>query len=111
MAILLERKVWRARAPYRDPLGLAPEEQAHVRRALRALRVRYRNWKNVARALGIPKKSLERTLTGKDRPVSPGLAIKVARVAGVPIDDVLKGLFPRPGVCPGCGHIQPVAAG
>jgi hypothetical protein len=67
VAILTERKVWRARAPYRDPLGLAPEEQANVRRALRALRVRYSNWKNVTRELGIPKKSLERTITGKDR--------------------------------------------
>jgi hypothetical protein len=104
MAILLERKVWRRRPPRRDPLGLAAEEQDHVRRALRALRVRYRNWKNVARALGVPMKSLERTLTGKDRPVAPGLAIKAARVAGVPVDDVLRGLVPRAGVCPACGQ-------
>ena len=58
---------------------------------------------NVARALGVPKKSLERTLTGKGRPVSPGLAIKVARVGGASVDEVLRGLFPRPGECPMCG--------
>lgn len=108
MAILTERKVWRAnRAAYRDPLGLAPEEQAHVRRALRVLRVRYHGWTNLAAALGVPLKSLERTIQGKDRPVSPGLAIKVARLAGVPVDDVLKGLFPGAGICPTCGQEAP----
>jgi hypothetical protein len=82
MPILTERKVWRRNGtPFHEPLGLTTEEQDHVRRALRTLRLRNRNWKNVARALGVPKKGLERTLTGKDRPVSPGLAIKVARLA------------------------------
>ncbi len=105
MPILTERKVWRcSRPPYRDPLALPVEEQAHVRRALRVLKLRYRGWPKLARALGVPLKSLERTLTGKDRPVSAGLAIKVARVAGVPVDEVLKGLFPRPGECPMCGR-------
>jgi hypothetical protein len=106
MAILTERRVWRQKAPYRDPLGLTAEEQAGVRQAVRALRRRYRSWQRLAQALGLPLKSLERGLQGKDRPVSPGLAIRAARLAGVPVDDVLKGLFPRPRECPMCGSIR-----
>ena len=98
--------MWRQKAPYRDPLGLTAEEQAGVRQAVRALRKRYRSWQKLAQALGLglPLKSLERGLQGKDRPLSPGLAIRAARLAGVPVDDVLKGLFPKPGQCPMCGQ-------
>ena len=38
------------------------------------------------------------------RPVSADMAFRVARAAGVPIDDVLGGKFPPPGTCPHCGH-------
>jgi hypothetical protein len=103
MPILTERKVWRQKAPYRDPLGLTIEEQAGVRKAVRVLRLRYSSWGDLCVALGMPRKSLQRALQGKDRPVSPGLAIRAARLAGVPVDDVLKGLFPKAGECPTCG--------
>jgi hypothetical protein len=32
------------------------------------------------------------------------MALRVARLAGVPIDDVLAGKFPPAGTCPYCGN-------
>lgn len=107
MAILTERKRWvRVRAPrYIDPIDrLSPLEEAHVRRALRVLKRRYGGWQPLCEALRMRLKSLERMVSGRDRPVAPGVAIRVARLAGVPVDDVLSGAFPRAGACPTCGR-------
>jgi len=32
------------------------------------------------------------------------LALRVARLTGVPFDDVIAGKYPPPGMCPQCGR-------
>jgi hypothetical protein len=38
--------------------------------------------------------------------VNASLAFRVAKVAGVPVDDVLTGKYPSPGTCPRCGLLR-----
>lgn len=44
---------------------------------------------------------LNRTCGPRGRP-SAGLAVRAARLAKVPIDDVIDGRFPKAGCCPYC---------
>lgn len=75
---------------------LTKDEVAHVRAAAQFLRARMGGWANVAKALHVSQK------TASSR-VSPTLALRIARLAGVGVDDVLGGRFPPPGMCPHCG--------
>lgn len=84
---------------------LTTQEQGHVRAALRFLRARCGGWEPMAKALRFSKLSMRNIMKGK--PVSASLAVRVARFAAVPVDDVLGGKYPPPGSCPHCGHIQP----
>ena len=84
-------------------LDLTPEEQRHVRLAMRYLRVRAGGWKALAPALGFEPRQMEK-IAGGEKAVSPKMVLRVARLAGVPVDDVLIGKFPPSGVCPHCGH-------
>lgn len=86
---------------------LTPEEQVNVRTALRFLRTRCGTWDAMAKALHCKDSSLAHVM--RRRPPSASLAIRVARLAGVPVDDVLTGKYPTPGTCPYCGH-RPDAA-
>lgn len=45
----------------------------------------------------------ERPLTGR-KAVTPALALRVARLAGVPMDELLAGQWLSPRVCPHCGR-------
>lgn len=36
--------------------------------------------------------------------VSASMALRVARLAGIPVDDLLAGRFAPEGTCPRCGH-------
>lgn len=83
--------------------SLTPEEQECVRVALRVLLVRYGTWVKVAEVLGVPAGRLYK-VHGKHGPPTAGLALRVARVAGVAVDDVLEGKFPADGSCPMCGR-------
>lgn len=38
-------------------------------------------------------------------PISPTMAFRVARMAGVGLDDLLAGRYPVKGMCPHCGHV------
>jgi hypothetical protein len=82
---------------------LPPDEQANVKAALRVLRVRHGTWVVLGRMLKLHPKTLERMLGRKGKPV-PGLAIRLARLAGCSVEDVLSGAFARAAVCPTCGH-------
>jgi len=82
---------------------LTRDEQEGVRRALRGLRARYGTWALVAGALRYDRKSVRRAMAGLD--VTASLAVRVARAAGVGVDDVLAGRYPATGVCPKCGHV------
>jgi hypothetical protein len=75
---------------------LTAAEAVNVRKALAFLRLRCGGVKTLARALRTSKATLSRP--------SPLLAFRVARMAGVGVDDVLTGKYPPPGVCAHCGH-------
>ncbi len=87
-------------APPRAPRGdLTAEEQRHVKAALRFLRIQHGGWAALAKALRYRMKSLN-----DGRPASARLVLRLARVAGAPVDDVLAGRWPPPGACPHCGR-------
>ncbi len=73
---------------------LTNKEQKAVRTALRFLRLRVGAWGPLAKALRYEWDSIQKVATGK-RPVTPALALRVARLAG-------RWLSAR--VCPHCGH-------
>jgi hypothetical protein len=104
MTILRERV---KRTTPRDPTktrrssDLTPEEQANVRKALRVLRIRIGTNRQLAEAMGANLSTLRSAIRTK---VSGGIAIRAARVAGVPVDDLLTGKWPVPGCCPMCGR-------
>jgi hypothetical protein len=106
MPVLRERKVWkRDRQPRAsDRLDrLTPEEETHVRAAMNVLRIRYGGMDGVAKAMGASKLAVQ-TAMSKGRRPGAGLALKAAKLAGVPVEDVLSGAFPKAGSCLMCGR-------
>jgi len=81
---------------------LTPAEVVNVRRALAFLRVRCGGVKMLAKALHTSKPSL--------RAPSASLVFRIARLAGVGLDDVVTGKYPPAGVCAHCGHREEVLA-
>lgn len=79
-------------------------EQNHVRAALRHLHRRAGSWEPVAAALHTKRPNIFKALSGRCG-VTASLAVRVARLAGVMIDDLLVGRFLPPGACPNCGHV------
>lgn len=88
-------------------LDLTPEEQDHVRLALRFLHRRAGGWRVLSHAIGFARHSLTK-VRGGEKGVSPRMLIRVAKLAGVPVDDILTGKFPPQGTCPNCGHYAKV---
>lgn len=107
MTTLRERKVWRresSKPAKRRRFGsLSAEEQANVRRAIHVLRIRFGSNARLARAIRMNADALQHAAVPSRRP-SARLAMLVARVADVPIGDVLPGAWPKPGACPMCGR-------
>ena len=83
---------------------LDAKEQNHVRAALRFLNRRLGTWASVAEALRSTSGTLKKVMSGNDS-VSASMALRVARLAGVMIDDLLVGRFLPAGACPNCGHV------
>jgi hypothetical protein len=81
---------------------LTKDEQKHVRAAMFFLKTRYGGWGPLAVLLHMKFTTLSRAANGGS--VSASLAFRVARVAQVPVDDVVAGRFPGEGTCPMCGH-------
>ena len=77
---------------------LTTEEQACARGALRFLATRAGGQERLAKALRIDVQAIRRQ--GGRRPLTAALAVRLARFARVPVDDVLSGRFPAPGSCP-----------
>ncbi len=86
---------------------LDQKEQNHVRAALRFLQRRLGRWSAVSDAIGFSPKTIDGVVFAK-KSVSASMALRVARLLGVMIDDLLVGKFLPPGACPNCGHV-PVA--
>jgi hypothetical protein len=103
MPILRERIEWSRPRKVRAP-DLLPEEQAHVKAAIRFLRLRHGSWPKLETATGVKANTLQ-WATRKRTSVTAGIALRVARAAGAPIDDVLRGAWPPVGACPRCGHV------
>lgn len=82
-------------------IDLTETEQANARKALRFLKARIGSWAALQAPLGYKKKTLTNVRDGQG--VSATLAFRVARLAGVTLEDVLVGKFPPSGVCPHCG--------
>jgi hypothetical protein len=105
MPILTAKQTWK-RAPNQNSLKeknrLLPVEEERVRCAMGALLIRYRSWVKVAVALKTDRTTVTRVLHIRKR-ATPAFALRVARLLGVPLGDVLSGAFPRPGQCPMCG--------
>lgn len=82
---------------------LTPAEQANTMAALRFLRTRVGTWRLLAGALGLHACSVRNIKKGL-KGVSLNVAFRVSRLAQVPFDDVVKGRWPAPGMCPHCGR-------
>ena len=71
-----------------------------LRAALRNLRSRAGSTRCLAEMLGLSEKHLQHIISGK--PASYGVAVSAARLAGVPVEQLLGGLAPVHR-CPYCG--------
>ncbi len=83
---------------------LTAKEQANARVAIRFLKARAGAWAPLGKALHIDRKTLGKIGRGT-LAVSASIAVRVARFAGVGVDEVLLGRFPPAGACPHCGHV------
>ncbi|PSM31671.1 hypothetical protein [Haliangium sp. UPWRP_2] len=83
---------------------LDEKEQTHVRAALRFLQRRLGRWSAVSDAIGFSPKTIDGVVFNK-KSVSASMALRVARLLGVMMDDLLVGKFLPPGACPNCGHV------
>lgn len=91
-----------------NTFDLTPAEQAHVRAALRFLRARCGGWKPLAQALRFKANSLAKV--GSGRVASASMALRIARLAEIGVDELLGGKYPPAGTCPHCGHREEVVA-
>ena len=105
MTILVKRQIWRRDRPAnetRRSTDLTLTEQENVRAALRFLHTRLGGWREVAEAMKAHRPTLRDRMWG--RTVTGGLAVRVARLAGAPLEEILAGRWPVPGTCPHCGR-------
>jgi hypothetical protein len=105
MPILRERTVWQ-REPKKKRLRsehLDAEQEANVVRALVFLGKRHGGLNPLSRHMGAARTTVTRAVHGHRR-ISAALALRVAKIAGVSLADVLDGRFPRAGQCPMCGR-------
>jgi hypothetical protein len=82
---------------------LTPEETACCRVALRVLQVRAGSLAKLAKQMNVSLGTLNFAARPRN-PFGTGMAYELSKVAGVPIDDILSGRFPKPGSCPHCGR-------
>jgi hypothetical protein len=102
MPILRERVEW-VRPKVRRGPDLSQEECKHVKTALAFLAKRLGTWDALAQAMGVKKNTIQ-LAASKRGGVSAGVALRAARAAGIPVEEVLSGAFPRPGSCFACGR-------
>ncbi len=109
MAILQTKQVWkrpRTRKAWNSVNTLSLDEEAHVRRALIVLHAQHGEWTDLALVMNVHAENLLRLATSEKHHPTAGLALRAARIAGVPVEDVLSGEWPKPlpGPCPTCGY-------
>jgi hypothetical protein len=99
-------KVWRRASTEKKTrltASLSPEEAANVRKALVVLRYRLGSLEALAHALKVEPIMASQGCMPHRRP-SAGLAIRAARAAEVPVEEILAGRWPGDGACPLCGR-------
>jgi hypothetical protein len=105
MTVLTHTKTWQrpttalARTRMRE---LTEVERANLRRALRFLQVRAGSGPKLAALLGVSR--VDRA-TGKRASGGALLALRAARLAGVPVEAILGGAWPPQGACAHCGRV------
>jgi hypothetical protein len=102
MAVLRERIAWSRPKKPRGP-DLSSDELEHAKVALAFMLKRFGTWRAVADAMGLKKATVMLAASKRGR-VTAGVALRAARAAGVSVEDLLSGAFPKPGVCPHCGR-------
>lgn len=108
--ILTERVSWKKPRPQnetRRSSDLTPDEQRNVKTALRFLAKRHGTMRKLAPPMGVTYAVLAASVQSRRR-VSAGIALRAARVARVPLEDVLAGRWPIAGACPHCGQPMPL---
>lgn len=80
-----------------------PEEQARLRAALTTVR---RKWTRarLAQEMGVAENTLHAAEKGRAYGFSAALAVRLARVAGVSLDAILRPLASVKAPCPTCGR-------
>ena len=90
--------------PRRLANSLSEQEQANVRRALRHLQLVLGSLAALAKAMDVPYQSVRHAMVERRNP-SAALAYRAALAAGVPMESIVKGLWPvRLTVCPMCSR-------
>lgn len=82
---------------------LTLEEQEHVRNAIILVRLQFGGWKALAQVLHFDAPTLIHVAKER-RAVTASMAVRLARLLGVGIDDLLAGKYPGDGACPRCGY-------
>jgi transcriptional regulator with XRE-family HTH domain len=106
MAILRSRVAWTKPRPQnetRRSSDLTPVEQANVKRALRVLSARLGSLAALATALRVNPHTLRWYWQKRGKPTA-GVALRAARLAAVPLEELLAGRWPVEGACPHCGR-------
>jgi hypothetical protein len=102
VAVLSHPIAWRRLAKRDVEADLSVDEQACVRRALRFLAKRHGTYAKLAASMKAKPATV--MLAARSGTVSAGIALKAARVAKAPLEDVLAGRWPKPSMCPLCGR-------
>ncbi len=98
MTILRTRTIWRRPRAHRAtcaPDELTYRECERVRGILRILRHHAGGWKALACAMGVKEKTLEQAANRRRRRTSAGIALRAARAAGIPVEEILGGTWRR----------------
>lgn len=105
MPVLAQRVSWRLAKPPRavGSADLSPEEQERARVAIRFLVKRFGTWGKLAAAMKANVQTVRFAVSARGA-VSAGVALRAARAAGVPLEDVLSGAWPSATACPHCGR-------
>ncbi len=80
---------------------LSHVEQERCRVVLRFLRVRFGGWTTLAKVLKFKHTTLAR-VAGGHKTVTASMAVRLARLLNLGVDQLLAGAFPPAGACPIC---------
>jgi hypothetical protein len=102
MTVLARRIEW-SKPRKGHSSDLTKDEQKHVRKVVTFMRTRLGSWQALATRSGVEVHTLKYAASARGT-ATPGVAIRVARAAGVPVERILDGSWPLPGMCPHCGR-------